>query len=73
MNIVTIILLIAAVYLVTGLIFGIAFISKGVTKIDEAARGSGWGFRLIILPGSIIFWPVLLKKWMDAPKDKRHD
>jgi hypothetical protein len=73
MNIVTIVLLVVAVYLVAGLIFGIAFISKGVTKIDEAAQGSGWGFRLIILPGSIVFWPVLLKKWMDAPKEKQHD
>ena len=68
MNIVTILLLVVAVYLIAGLFFGIAFIIKGVTRIDEAALGSGWGFRLIILPGSIVFWPLLLKKWMNAPK-----
>ena len=66
MIIVDIILIIVVVYIFTGLLFAIPFIFKGVTKIDEGAHGSKWGFRIIIIPGTIVFWPVLLKKWMKA-------
>jgi hypothetical protein len=61
---VTIILLVAAAYLAAGILFSVPFITRGVTRIDEGAAGSGFGFRLIIIPGVIVFWPLLLKKWM---------
>ena len=66
MGFITIILILAAVYLLCGFIFAIAFVWKGVDKIDEGAHGSGWGFRLIIIPGVMVFWPLLLKKWRNA-------
>jgi len=68
MLIVSIILVIAASYLAIGFVFAIAFIFKGVTKIDEGAHGATWGFRIIILPGTIVFWPFLLNKWIKASK-----
>ncbi len=58
----TIIYLVLA-YLVAGLIFSIPFLLKWVNKIDESVHESPWTFRLIILPGCIVFWPVLLKKY----------
>jgi hypothetical protein len=70
MVIVNLILLIAGVYLIAGFVFVIPFVIKGVTKIDEGAIGSKWGFRLIIIPGTIVFWPLLLKKWMAVNKQK---
>ena len=54
----------AALYLVAGVLFAFFFLIKGIQKVDTAAYGSGWGFRLIILPGVITFWPVLLTKWI---------
>ena len=68
MIIVYILLIIAAVYLAAGCVFAIPFIVKGVTKIDESAQGSKWGFHIIIIPGTIVFWPVLLKRWLKASK-----
>lgn len=65
MTIVYIILIIVAIYLFAGLVFAIPFVIRGVTQIDEGAIGSKWGFRLIIIPGTIVFWPVLLKKWRE--------
>jgi len=62
------ILTMAAVYLFAGSLFAISFLIKGIKKIDPAAHGSGWGFRCIILPGTIVFWPVLLKKWIKVKK-----
>ncbi|MDX2045784.1 MAG: hypothetical protein SFU87_03310, partial [Chitinophagaceae bacterium] len=61
---ISIILTTVTIYLLCGLLFAIAFVIKGVDVIDEGAHGSGIGFRIIIIPGVIMFWPVLLKKWM---------
>jgi len=58
----TIIFYIAAVYLFAGLIFAILFIIKGVERIDKGAHGGSIGFRLIIIPGTMVFWPLLLSK-----------
>ena len=62
--VVQILLVIVAIYLACGVVFMIAFIIKGVDVIDEGAHGSSIGFRIIIIPGTIVFWPVLLKKWI---------
>jgi hypothetical protein len=71
MMIVSVILSIVAVYLVAGFVFAIPFIIKGVTEIDEGAHGATWGFRIIIIPGTIIFWPFLLKRWINSSKMKK--
>lgn len=54
------------VYLACGLMFAIAFALVGAKKIDpHAARGS-WGFRLLIIPGAMALWPLLLKRWVSG-------
>jgi len=47
-------------YAVLGLAFAAIFVSAGVHTLDSEARGSGVGFRLLILPGVVAFWPMLL-------------
>ncbi|MGE5107792.1 MAG: hypothetical protein ACM3H8_09625 [Sphingobacteriales bacterium] len=69
-TIVFILFIVAAIYVVCGFIFAIAFISKGIEKVDEGAHGGTWGFKLIIIPGVIALWPLLLEKWI---KSKSHD
>lgn len=71
--IVSTILIIVAVYLAAGFVFAIPFVLKGVTKVDEGALGATWGFRIIIIPGTIIFWPLLLKKWLKVLKETKND
>lgn len=73
MNVPAIILAVIAAYLLLGLLFTIPFIIKGVTTVDEGAHASSWGFRVIIIPGTIIFWPFLLKKWIAVSKNKHRD
>jgi len=58
---VELILIIAAIYLLMGVLFVIPFLMKGLKKVDEGAHGSTIGFKIIIIPGVIVFWPVLLK------------
>lgn len=69
--IIIIMLLLVAVYLLCGVAFAIPFVLKGVDSIDEGAHGSGWGFRAIIIPGTIIFWPILLRKWIKAKRKQQ--
>ena len=59
-----ILLIIVAIYLVLGVLFVIPFLMKGLNKVDEGANGSTIGFKIIIIPGVIVFWPVLLSKWI---------
>ncbi len=54
----------AALYLTVGLLFAIVFVFKGVQQIDSSAQGASFGFRLLILPGAAVLWPILLKKWL---------
>ena len=62
MIIVEIILIAVAVYLVAGVIFAIPFLIKWLPKLDENAHKGTIGFKIIILPGVIVFWIFLLKK-----------
>jgi len=64
MDVVGLVLIVVAVYLALGLVFAVPFAAAWVGKIDPAARGSGWGFRLMIVPGSAVVWPVLVWRLM---------
>jgi len=66
--IVQIIIWIVEIYIACGILFAVPFILKGVTEVDEGTHGTKLGFRLIILPGTIIFWPLLLSKWVKTKK-----
>ena len=58
-----IIVAVVTVYAAAGLVFALAFVVRGVNVIDDRAAGSGWGFRALIAPGSVVLWPVLLSRW----------
>jgi hypothetical protein len=53
-----------ALYVLLGIFFAVAFLARGVERLDPNARGTGLGFRLLILPGSVAFWPLLLTRWL---------
>jgi len=66
MTAINIALTLLAAYALIGLPIGIAFVARGVTRIDAVAVGSSLRFRLLILPGSIALWPIMLRKWRRA-------
>jgi len=53
-------------YAAAGVVFGIVFVARGVSRVDEHAAGAGLGFRLIIFPGVAALWPLLLSRWIRA-------
>ena len=60
----TIIYILASVYAICGLLFALPFIWVGVKRIDPQAAHGSWGFRLLIIPGTMVFWPLLLRRWI---------
>jgi len=61
---VELILLVLVTYAAAGLIFAVAFVSRGIGRIDPAARGAPWTFRMLMIPGSAALWPMLLARWI---------
>ena len=39
-------------------------VTAGVQRVDPEARGAGFGFRTLIFPGVVAFWPLLLRRWV---------
>jgi len=62
-------LIFLGVYLVCGLVFALPFAFFGVGKIDPHAAHGSWGFRLLIIPGTIALWPQLLRRWARGKKE----
>lgn len=49
-----------------GVAFAAVFLARGVQAIDPLAKGASWGFRLIVFPGTVLFWPLLAARWARA-------
>ena len=57
-------LIAAGIYLLCGLAFAIPFILLGVAKVDPHAAHGSWGFRVLIIPGTMFLWPLLALRWL---------
>ena len=56
-----------ALHGLAGLVFAARFLPRRIERVDPSARGSGWGFRLLILPGVIALWPILWARTRVTP------
>ena len=65
---------VAALYVAVGVAFAAVFVWRGVGAIDPAAAQGTWGFRLLIFPGTVAFWPLLLKRYRrrQQPPEERN-
>ena len=62
-------LILLAVYLACGLAFAIPFAMIGAKRIDRHAAHGSWGFRVLIIPGTMALWPLLLRRWAGGAKE----
>jgi hypothetical protein len=53
-----------ASYGALGVLFAAVFVKFGVHRLDPIASSSTAGFRMMIVPGTIALWPVLLRLWL---------
>jgi hypothetical protein len=47
-------------------VFALVFLALGVARIDNGAKGAGIAFRLLILPGLIALWPLMIIRWISG-------
>ena len=64
------ILLIVQYYAIVGAVVAAAFLPVGVGRISHEARGS-YLFRLLVLPGIVGLWPVVLWRWFTLERERR--
>jgi hypothetical protein len=66
-------LIVLGLYLACGFLFAIPFALVGAKRIDAHSATGGWGFRLLIIPGTLAFWPLLMRRWIqgthEAPEE----
>lgn len=62
----SIILLAVGAYAALGVVVGAVFVVRGVSRVDPAAAGAPIGFKLLILPGVVGMWPMMLRWWFRA-------
>jgi hypothetical protein len=51
-------------YLFVGATCAAVFVSKGLQRIDGAAKDMPWMARLLVVPGLVALWPLMLAKWI---------
>jgi len=52
-------------YLAVGFVVAVAFVMVGAPKLTHSSFTLG--ARILLLPGSILLWPYVLLRWLNAP------
>ncbi len=53
-------------YVAAGFLFAVPFAFVGAKRIDPAAAEGTLGFRLLIIPGAALLWPLLIRPWLQG-------
>jgi hypothetical protein len=56
----------ALLYALIGVVFATAFAWRGAGSVDAVARHATGGFRILVLPGAALLWPLLIVRWWRA-------
>jgi hypothetical protein len=62
MTFASVLVLVLEVYAATGVAVALVFLTVGVGRVDEAASHS-YAFRVLLVPGVILLWPLVLIRW----------
>jgi hypothetical protein len=63
-------LLLLGLYGSAGLICALWLHARGLKRIDPAVEGAGIFFRLLITPGLVALWPLLMARWQGKKQDR---
>uniref|UniRef100_UPI004048E5D7 hypothetical protein n=1 Tax=Roseivirga sp. TaxID=1964215 RepID=UPI004048E5D7 len=66
--IISTVLILVGIYLLIGLFFCFVFFKKGIQSIDEGMKEAPIFMKILIFPGTVALWPVLLAKWRKTKK-----
>ena len=63
-QIILILINVIGMYMIIGAIFSIVFLWRGIAILDKGTKDSGIFFRLLLVPGILVFWPKFLVRWI---------
>jgi hypothetical protein len=63
------VLTVVAGYFAVGALFAVIFIPFGLRRVDVVAAGGPLRFKLLIAPGVIVLWPVVLVLWLSGRRE----
>lgn len=72
-DVVRLIVLAAECYALIGVLFALAFLPRGIVRVDERLRESPMTVRLLLFPGVAAFWPLFAWRWIagrTAPSER---
>lgn len=55
-----------------GLAVAAAFLSIGIGRVDESARGA-YAVRALLAPSVILLWPIVLIRWIQLELTKKEE
>lgn len=61
-----VILDVVRIYGLIGAVVALAFVTIGIGRLDSGARGFQPLFRLIVIPGAIVLWPLVLLRMLGS-------
>ncbi|MFI4860651.1 MAG: hypothetical protein ACIAXF_08230 [Phycisphaerales bacterium JB063] len=67
-TLINLILIVSLAYFVIGFVAGLWLVCFGLVRIDPAVSASPRHVRLVLMPGLVALWPVLLFKWARVRK-----
>ena len=70
---VSLLVILIGIYVAAGIVAAAPIVLFGIPSMDPAVRGSARLFRLIILPGVIALWPLLLRRWFSGVTEPPHE
>ena len=53
-------------YAAAGAAFAVLFLWRWIGRFDPAAAHATWGFRVLVFPGIVIFWPLFASRLIRA-------
>ncbi len=62
MQVATVLVRALEIYALLGLLFALPFALRWVARVDPVAATGTLGFRLLVIPGAALFWPLLLRR-----------
>ena len=67
----TLLVTLVEVYALVGVLVLLPFMLRGAGTVEPAARRATLGFRILMVPGIIALWPMMLLRWRQASRDRR--
>lgn len=71
MNVAALIIDLAGWWLIAGAVVAAVFLTFGIDRVDEDARGA-YAFRPLLIPGILLIWPMVLWRWMRLETKSDH-